>query len=198
MATALAPLVAPTVGAAHPSCAARPGVVRPRRRSRRRRLCPSGAAEEALKSVTGAAEPAGAALRAEVGAITAAAIAAGSAFFAAAADAARPPPSPSRRCVHAIIVSVSFHRMPFQRKRACHSVRVSVCACARAPRIRHVCTRMERRERERERERERGAREADYIVYGKMQHDRAGHARHEGPVLPSGEREPGTQLRAGL
>ena len=34
---------------------------------------------------------------------------------------------------------------------------------------------------------------------GKMQHEhRAGSARHEGPVLPSGEREPGTQLRAGL
>ena len=32
-----------------------------------------------------------------------------------------------------------------------------------------------------------------------MQHEhRAGPARHEGPVLPSGEREPGTQLRAGL
>lgn len=26
---------------------------------------------------------------------------------------------------------------------------------------------------------------------GRTQHDRAGPARHEGPVLPSGEREPG-------
>ena len=38
----------------------------------------------------------------------------------------------------------------------------------------------------------------NYIVYGKMQHDRAGHARHEGPVLPSGEREPGLIARGPL
>ena len=196
MATALAPLVAPTVGArrTQASRAARPGIarrrsrrLRPRRRSRRRRLCPSGAAEEALKSVTGAAEPTGAVLRAEVGAITAAAIAAGSAFIAAAADAARPPPSPSRRCAcHHCVRHIPSHAIP-ARKRACHSVRVSVCAyrhCvrvipshaipARMPlgarvgvrvhaRLSHeACThahgRWRERERESERERGRGAR----------------------------------------
>ena len=76
--------------------------------------------------MTGAAEPAGAALRAEVGAITAAAIAAGSAFIAAAADAARPPLSPSRRCAcHHCVRVIPSHAIP-ARKRACHSVRVSV------------------------------------------------------------------------
>ena len=53
------------------------------------------------------------------------------------------------------------------------------------------------REREREREaRERSA-SPNYIVYGKMQHDRAGPARHEDPVLPSRDVNR-TQLRAGL
>ena len=47
-------------------------------------------------------------------------------------------------CRHCFRV-IPSHAIP-ARKRACHSVRVSVCACARAPRIRHVCTRMERRE----------------------------------------------------
>ena len=155
MATALAPLVVPTVGAAHSSRAARPGIAR--RRSRR--LCP------------------------------------------------RRRPRRRRPChrVHAITVSMSFHR-------ACHTV----CVCARAhlachvgvrvharfTRMRHVRMRMKRKresESEREREREREARERsaspNYIVYGKMQHDRAGSARHEGPVLPSGEREPGLIAR---
>ena len=59
------------------------------------------------------------------------------------------------------------------------------------------------RERERERERERGARRRErqalpsYFFYGKMQHDRAGPARHEDPVLPSRDVNR-TQLRAGL
>ena len=114
--------------------------------------------------------------------------------------------------VHAITVSMSCHR-------ACHTV-CEVCvrahlAChvgvrvhARFTRMRHVRMRMKReRERERERvrvrerEREREARERsaspNYIVYGKMQHDRAGPARHEDPVLPSRDVNR-TQLRAGL
>jgi hypothetical protein len=44
----------------------------------------------------------------------------------------------------------------------------------------------------------RGRRARSLRSSGKTQHDRAGHARHEGPALPFGEREPGAQLRAGL
>ena len=35
-----------------------------------------------------------------------------------------------------------------------------------------------------------GCEGVDGKYIGKMEHDRAGPARHEGPVLPSGEREP--------
>jgi hypothetical protein len=221
------------------SRAARPGIarrrsrrLRPRRRSRRRRFCPSGAAEEALKSVTGAAEPVGAALRAEVGAITAAAIAAGSAFIAAAADAARPPPSPSRRCAcHHCVRHIPSHAIP-ARKRACHSVRVLVCAYHHCVRVipshaiparmplgarvgvraharlsQEACTHAhgerERKERESDaRERPaRSAREASTqhcrATSSTASDDRAGHARHEGPVLPSRDVNR-TQLRADL
>ena len=141
MATVLAPLVAPTVGAAHPSRAARPGIarrrsrrLRPRLRPRRRRLCHRVHAITVPMSFHRACHAVCVRARAHQ--------------------------------THACMLSVSFHRMPFHR--ACQSVRVSVCACTRASRMRHVRMRMERErerergresERERERERERGARE---------------------------------------